>query len=55
MLTPASRDFNFGIPVLPFLSGRELAGDVVRANSKAGFDVGDRVSSTEFILFDQRC
>ncbi|KAK7216844.1 hypothetical protein V2G26_004847 [Clonostachys chloroleuca] len=49
-----SPDFNFGIPVLPFLSGRELAGDVVRTNSKAGFDVGDRVVAISTDYRDQR-
>ncbi|AEO68433.1 uncharacterized protein THITE_52820 [Thermothielavioides terrestris NRRL 8126] len=37
-------DFNFGIPELPYIAGRELAGEVVRKPSRSSrLQVGDRV------------
>ncbi|KAK4157790.1 chaperonin 10-like protein [Chaetomidium leptoderma] len=46
-LTPVdwkAPDFNFAIPVLPHISGRESAGEVVLNSSRASrFKVGDRV------------
>lgn len=38
------RDFNIAIPELPYISGRELAGEVVYAGSKSGrFKIGENV------------
>lgn len=40
------RDFGFGIPELPYLSGRELAGTVAQVDDNdSRWKVGDRVSS----------
>ncbi|KAH6616107.1 hypothetical protein B0J18DRAFT_484995 [Chaetomium sp. MPI-SDFR-AT-0129] len=36
-------DFNFGIPVLPYISGRELAGEVVDPGQSSRFQSGDKV------------
>ncbi|KAB5582997.1 chaperonin 10-like protein [Coniochaeta sp. 2T2.1] len=39
-------DFNFGIPELPYVSGREFAGEVVKLPEKSGrLRIGDRVMS----------
>jgi NADPH:quinone reductase-like Zn-dependent oxidoreductase len=38
------RDFNFAIPELPYISGRELAGEVVlKPSQPSRLRVGDRV------------
>jgi D-arabinose 1-dehydrogenase-like Zn-dependent alcohol dehydrogenase len=40
------RDFNFAIPKLPYISGRELSGQVTRImDSTSRLKVGDRVSN----------
>jgi NADPH:quinone reductase-like Zn-dependent oxidoreductase len=40
-----SSDFNFGIPELPYISGRELSGDIVQVGKGAtDWRVGERVS-----------
>lgn len=45
MLTLSCSDFNFAIPTLPYISGRELAGDVIQTSSASSrVKVGDRVS-----------
>ncbi|KAL2166098.1 hypothetical protein VTG60DRAFT_3306 [Thermothelomyces hinnuleus] len=36
-------DFNFAIPELPYIAGRELAGEVVKQRSSSRLKVGDRV------------
>ncbi|KAK3400431.1 hypothetical protein B0T20DRAFT_432348 [Sordaria brevicollis] len=36
-------DFNFAIPVLPYISGRECAGEVVKTKEGSRFRSGDRV------------
>jgi len=39
------RDFNFGIPELPYISGRELVGEVVKiCQPSSRLALGDRVS-----------
>lgn len=40
-----SSDFNFGIPELPYISGRELSGDIVQVGKGAtDWRVGERAS-----------
>lgn len=40
----ACSDFNFAIPELPYISGRELSGDVCRVlDSSSRLKLGDRV------------
>lgn len=40
-----SRAFNFGIPQLPYISGREFAGEIVSVHDKSTrLKQGDRVS-----------
>lgn len=44
-------DFNFGIPELPYVSGREFAGEIVKLPAKSGrLKVGDKVTviSTDY-------
>jgi NADPH:quinone reductase-like Zn-dependent oxidoreductase len=42
------RDFGFGIPELPYLSGRELAGTVAQVDdNESRWKVGDRVCSLD--------
>jgi NADPH:quinone reductase-like Zn-dependent oxidoreductase len=42
-LTQDSRDFNFAIPELPYIAGRELSGDVVQVGTGSRWAVGDKV------------
>ncbi len=43
-----SRDFGFGIPVLPYIAGRELVGQVIRTSvSTTRFQEGDQVRQTD--------
>lgn len=40
----ACSDFNFAIPELPYISGRELSGDICRVlDSSSRLKLGDRV------------
>ncbi|KAL2187841.1 GroES-like protein [Thermothelomyces heterothallicus CBS 203.75] len=36
-------DFNFAIPELPYIAGRELAGEVIKRRSSSRLKVGDKV------------
>ncbi|TVY34216.1 Trans-enoyl reductase, partial [Lachnellula subtilissima] len=48
-------DFGFGLPDLPCISGRDLAGKVVRApKTKSRFDVGDKVMAISTDYRDSR-
>ena len=44
MTNATVRDFNFAIPELPYISGRELAGEVVQiSDDRPDWRIGDRV------------
>lgn len=43
-LTLGVSDFGWGLPALPCISGRDLAGKIVKApKAKSRFQVGDKV------------